>query len=107
MRLAPIPIFYSSCAVEEATAFARLQSETTHPGDLASRAAEFLAFCIHRAINFRRSPLGSFDILISSGEFLDIVVEEYLKTFCSNVGVFSAEPFLAGGFLKYVCSINP
>ena len=102
MWLAPIPIFYSSCAVEEATAFARLQSETTHPGDLASRAAEFLAFCIHRAINFNRNLITYTDILISSGEFLDILVEEYLKTFCSNVGVFSVEPFLASGFLKSV-----
>ena len=83
MRLAPIPIFYSSSSVVDAMAFARFQSETTHPGDLASRAAEFLAFCIYRAINFDRNPAGS-NVLTSSGQFLDIVVKEYLKSYCST-----------------------
>ena len=86
MRLAPIPIFFSSSPVEEAMARARQSSETTHPGHLASRAAEFMAFCIHRAINCERRIAGS-DALLSSGKFLDIIVDEYLRKYCSEVSL--------------------
>ncbi len=58
MRLAAVPVFFSHDPVRQAMEIARLSSETTHPGAIASRAAEFMAFVIHCAINRhnRRDP---------------------------------------------------
>jgi len=79
MRLAPIPIFFSDQEVATVMENARLSSETTHPGYLASRAAEFMAFFIHWAINRAASYS-----CISSKDFSDNVVSDYLQSFCDE-----------------------
>jgi len=78
MRLAPIPIFYSDQGFETVMQNARLSSETTHPGYLASRAAEFMAFFIHCAINRTNSD-------ISPKDFSDNVVLAYLQSYCNEL----------------------
>ena len=49
MRLAPIPIFFST-SYEEAVEYAQLSSLTTHPGPIAKEACGFLSFLIQSAI---------------------------------------------------------
>lgn len=81
MRLAPVPIFYSASErLNEALEAARQSSLSTHPGDLATETAAFLAFVIHRAIN-RRAEVGSAvaagDKLSPAATFLDACCNEY------------------------------
>merc|ERR1712130_295580 len=50
MRLAPIPIFFSS-DWKQAEEFAKESSFTTHPGAIAAEACAFMTFLIVEAIN--------------------------------------------------------
>lgn len=76
MRLAPVPVFYSSVPVDICTKYCGLASETTHPGALATRAAEFLGFVIYRAINRVDSDTRT------AAAFIDAVVADYLAKYC-------------------------
>ena len=51
MRLAPLPVFYSSHDVDVAEEAAAASAAATHPGALAALTAAFLAFVLHRAVN--------------------------------------------------------
>lgn len=51
MRLAPLPVYYSSHRVDVAEEAAAASAAATHPGALAALTAAFLAFALHRAIN--------------------------------------------------------
>ena len=51
MRLAPVPVFYSSLSPSAAAAAARAQSLVTHAGDEARECAALMAVLIVRAIN--------------------------------------------------------
>ncbi|CAJ1336123.1 unnamed protein product, partial [Effrenium voratum] len=68
MRLAPVPIFFST-RPDKAAEYSEESSRTTHPGPVAAAACHFLGFFLARAIN--RGPD------TGSAEFLDQVVEEY------------------------------
>jgi ADP-ribosylglycohydrolase len=78
MRLAPVPIFYSSVPLSICIKYCGLSSETTHPGALATRAAEFLGFLIYRAINRVDSDTRT------AAAFIDTAVAEYLAKFCTQ-----------------------
>ncbi len=72
MRLAPVPIFYSHLPVRVCLKYCGLSSQTTHPGSLATRAAEFLGLFIYRAIN--RSQ----ECRKTAVEFSDDVANEFI-----------------------------
>lgn len=74
MRLAPVPIFYSSPqSLDLAIESAALSSLTTHPGFLATETAKFLAFLIHLGIN--RPEAGK---PCSAREFLEVCCTDYI-----------------------------
>ena len=73
MRLAPVPVFYSHLSERLCMKYCALSSQTTHPGPLASRAAEFLGLFIHQAIN------RDIDIFITPAQFIDEVAANYIK----------------------------
>ncbi|CAE7241021.1 CPK2, partial [Symbiodinium pilosum] len=73
MRLAPVPIFFSSDP-EKAAEFSEESSRTTHPGPIAAAACHFLGFFLARAIN--RESAGTTQ---TASAFLDQTVEEYLS----------------------------
>jgi ADP-ribosylglycohydrolase len=78
MRLAPVPIFYSSVPMSICIKYCGLSSATTHPGALATRAAEFMGFLIYRAINRVDSDTRT------AAAFIDAAVAEYLTKFCMH-----------------------
>lgn len=77
MRLAAVPVFYSSASVEMCMKYCGLSSQTTHPGIYATRAAEFMGFFIHKAIN--RPD----DDESTSFEFAVQIAEQFSAEFCS------------------------
>ncbi|KAJ3099324.1 hypothetical protein HK100_004912 [Physocladia obscura] len=72
MRLAPTAIFYHH-SEENSRMYSREQSYTTHPGEIAAEACEFLGFLLFRILNH---PLSE---TISFAQFLDIHVTDYLE----------------------------
>lgn len=80
MRLAPIPLFYSSpYASDVLLEAARKSSLTTHPGDHASEACAFMGFLIASAVRDRR-PHAPYAGGLSMRAWLDESVTKYLKT---------------------------
>eukprot|EP00435_Cladocopium_sp_Y103_P067444 s278_g30.t1 len=71
MRLAPVPIFFSSTC-EKAAALSEESSRTTHPGKVAAAACHFLGFFLAKAISRGTEPCQS------AAQFLSQVVEDYL-----------------------------
>ncbi|CAL1165409.1 unnamed protein product [Cladocopium goreaui] len=71
MRLAPVPIFFSSTC-EKAAALSEESSRTTHPGKVAAAACHFLGFFLSKAISRGADPSES------AAQFLSKVVEDYL-----------------------------
>lgn len=76
MRLAPIPVFYSKASLELCMKYCGLSSQTTHPGVLATRAAEFMGYFIYHAIN---RPA---DDMRTASEFAFMVSDLYLAEYC-------------------------
>lgn len=70
MRLAPVPIAFSS-DVKQAMAVSAESSRTTHPGRCAAAACRFLGFLICRAMSHTDGQ--------SVRQFLDDCAEEYLE----------------------------
>jgi ADP-ribosyl-[dinitrogen reductase] hydrolase len=79
MRLAPIPVFYARAPVDLCMKYCGMSSQTTHPGVLATRAAECMGFFIHRAIN--RPPEAAHQ---TAFEFAVGVADEYMATYCAT-----------------------
>mmetsp|Transcript_36668 Transcript_36668/g.50454 ORF Transcript_36668/g.50454 Transcript_36668/m.50454 type:complete len:639 (-) Transcript_36668:145-2061(-) len=73
MRLAPVPVRYHN-DIAKARQIASESSYTTHPGPLAAEACAFLAHLTVRCMK-REGDEAS----MTSAQFLDLVVEEYLK----------------------------
>lgn len=78
MRLAPIPIFFHR-SLPEARKFAKLSSQTTHPGQTAATCCDFLSFAIFRAINNTARGL-------TAKRFLDSIVQEYVDEMTKGSG---------------------
>ena len=103
MRLASISVFFSSEDTSEYTSdtnlgatavspglcqcmkYARLSSQTTHPGVLASQAAEFLSFACTRAIS---RPA---DDMLTASEFIEMIADDFIELQCTVPPAASAE----------------
>ncbi|KAJ3324263.1 hypothetical protein HDV06_000302 [Boothiomyces sp. JEL0866] len=73
MRLAPIPIFYQK-NIDDAVKFAELQSLTTHPGSLATKACGFYSFLIVKALQLPfPTPEG-----VTIQSLIDSAISEFL-----------------------------
>jgi ADP-ribosyl-[dinitrogen reductase] hydrolase len=94
MRLAPVPVFYSHLSERLCMKYCALSSQTTHPGPLASRAAEFLGLFIHKAIN-RNS-----DTVVTAAQFIDEVVADYIRLMTTS----STHPDGMSTFMKLLSS---
>lgn len=75
MRLAPIPIYFST-DVTIARKMAYEQSLATHPGAMAAEACDFMAYLIVSAIDRSVHDLSSSE---SAAHFIDAKVGEYLE----------------------------
>ncbi|KAJ3338537.1 hypothetical protein HDU83_008035 [Entophlyctis luteolus] len=71
MRLAPSAIFFHKNQ-SDAQFYSREQSYTTHPGEIAAEACEFLGFLLFKLLNVPTSSL------LSLRELLDEFISEYL-----------------------------
>ena len=83
MRLAPIPIFFSSADPSVCMHAARESSYTTHPGAIAAECCAFLAWAVAKAIHDPELPLqpaaGGAEA-ITARQWLERTADEYLST---------------------------
>ena len=76
MRIAAVPVFYSTVPVELCMKYCGLSSQTTHPGILATRAAEFMGYFIFHAITRPG------DDISTAYEFALHTTTEYIAKYC-------------------------
>lgn len=88
MRLAPVPVFFSEAPIDVAMKYAGLSSQITHPGDIATCAAEFQAYFIHRAMH-RNGDMAS-----SAAKFANATAEEYIEMLQRKQHLSKAETLL-------------